>query len=199
MITQTDYFGHWGYAFLALGMFYLSHKEKVGWAFRFFGEAIWVILGYTMGMTSIWMWGLLFMVIDLIGFIRWQEAEKLANPGLCMHGNEGECPECLGTRVEYKGKFSPVFCAMNGVQHSTSEDCSYCRDYTEDFTPDCTGEEHQPYCREYKKVKVNGKNKTKQRKSKSKKAATKSRKAPNRKARVRGRRHSKSSNGKSRR
>lgn len=78
-MTEVDFFGHWGYFFIAMGMWAISKREHMGWAMRLFGEGIWVWLGFKMGMTSITMWGLLFMAIDVSGFFSWKreaDAEK---------------------------------------------------------------------------------------------------------------------------
>ena len=167
MLTQPDFFGHWGYAFIALGMLYLSFNDRVGWLFRFFGEALWVVVGFWTGMTSIWMWGLLFLVLDWNGYRSWKKQDE--------------------TPAEPLNDF-----------------------WSEDFSPDCDGEKHQPYCRDYvpddegywmaagdpvelpvaKKRKTNGKGKAKRnsapkRKSERARVATKRRSASNRKSKPR--------------
>lgn len=74
-MTEIDFFGHWGYFFLAAGLYYVGCREKIGWLFRFFGEAIWVVLGVWLGLTSIWMWGLGFMAIDYYNYKKWCDEE----------------------------------------------------------------------------------------------------------------------------
>ena len=66
-----DIAGHFGYAFIALGMFLIAHKSAWGFASRFTGEVIWLVVGWLMQMSSIWTWGVLFLVIDAYGFIKW--------------------------------------------------------------------------------------------------------------------------------
>lgn len=73
---MIDLAGHVAYLFVAVGMFLLSKKSKWGWVCRFTGEIGWVIIGLIMGMTSIWMWGLLFMALDFNGFHAWRRMEK---------------------------------------------------------------------------------------------------------------------------
>ena len=70
-MSPEDFFGHIGYILLACGMWSLSQNNKWGWVFRILGEFIWVIIGVFMEMTSIWMWGLVFMGIDVRGFYKW--------------------------------------------------------------------------------------------------------------------------------
>lgn len=62
-----DAVGHAGYAFLAVGMWMLSGGRRGGWLFRFVGESIWVGVGVWLELSSIWSWGVVFMLIDLRG------------------------------------------------------------------------------------------------------------------------------------
>lgn len=68
-----DLLGHVGHGFIALGMFLVYKKSAWGWASRFTGESIWMILGLMMGMTSIWSWGMGFMILDVVAFRKWRE------------------------------------------------------------------------------------------------------------------------------
>ena len=72
-MSFTDVYGHIGYLYIALGMWLLSKKDIVGWIYRFLGELIWIIIGFHIQMTSIWLWGIVFMVIDLTGFFKWRK------------------------------------------------------------------------------------------------------------------------------
>ena len=67
-----DIAGHFGYAFIALGMFLIAQKSAWGFALRFTGEVIWLGVGLALGMSSIWTWGILFLFIDGYGFIKWR-------------------------------------------------------------------------------------------------------------------------------
>lgn len=71
-----DLFGHVGYVFILYGLWLLTQGRKFGWGMRFVGEAIWVILGFALGMSSIWMWGLVFMSMDIVGYYRWSTKEN---------------------------------------------------------------------------------------------------------------------------
>lgn len=75
-MKELDWFGHWGYAFILVGQYYVGCKEPMGWLFRFFGEALWIIIGVILGMSSIWVWGCIFMALDLHNFEKWQAEEK---------------------------------------------------------------------------------------------------------------------------
>jgi hypothetical protein len=70
-MTDLDFIGHIGYAFIFIGMLFLASQSIWGWAFRFVGEIIWVGLGVALGLTSIWAWGFLFMCIDSMAFVNW--------------------------------------------------------------------------------------------------------------------------------
>jgi hypothetical protein len=52
-------------------MYLLSQHERFGWVCRFLGELIWVAIGIYLGMTSIWIWGFIFMLIDLRGYMNY--------------------------------------------------------------------------------------------------------------------------------
>lgn len=68
---MLDLMGHMFYLCILVGMLLLSKKIRYGWILRFWGELGWVIIGISMGMSSIYIWGLIFMGIDLYGFLRW--------------------------------------------------------------------------------------------------------------------------------
>lgn len=70
-MTDADLWGHAGYISIFLGMLLLTRRNVWGWAFRFLGELIWVGVGAALGMTSIWLWGVIFMGIDAWGFGTW--------------------------------------------------------------------------------------------------------------------------------
>lgn len=173
-MTKVDFFGHWFYFFLFVGMLLLQTKDYRGWAFRFAGELGWIGIGFVMGMSSIWAWGFAFLAVDVLGYFKWQkEQQELAD---------------LEREQEEWTKFGAE--SLDEI-------------FPEDFTPDCTATEHQSFCREYvkqefEKVKANGKDKTKQRKSEGKKMAAARRRTTNGKVRVGRGRRSKPTNGKRR-
>jgi hypothetical protein len=71
-VTDVDIAGHFAYASLFAGQLLLTRKNRYGWALRFVGEAGWLAIGLYMGMSSIWSWGALFLIIDCVGFYRWR-------------------------------------------------------------------------------------------------------------------------------
>lgn len=70
-MNPHDIAGHFSYAWLAFGMYLLTKGNKWGWPARLVGEISWVFVGLSMGMSSIWMWGLLFVALDLRGLYKW--------------------------------------------------------------------------------------------------------------------------------
>lgn len=75
-MSELDWFGHWGYAFILVGQYYVGCKEPMGWLFRFFGEALWIIIGAMLGMSSIWVWGFIFMALDVHNYGKWRDEER---------------------------------------------------------------------------------------------------------------------------
>jgi hypothetical protein len=72
-MLEYDLLGHVFYFLLAVGMYLLAGKNGCGWLFRLVGELGWVYIGVVTGMTSIWMWGLAFVILDLKGYASWKE------------------------------------------------------------------------------------------------------------------------------
>lgn len=69
---MLDLIGHIGYALLFIGIILIGRKRIEGWIFRFIGEAIWIILGIKLGLTSIWMWGAVFLIVECYNYYRWK-------------------------------------------------------------------------------------------------------------------------------
>ena len=69
---MVDVLGHIGYASIALGMYLVTLKNSWGFAFRFVGEVIWLVIGLLLGMSSLLIWGVIFMGIDIYGFVKWR-------------------------------------------------------------------------------------------------------------------------------
>lgn len=69
MTDLLDAFGHVGYTLLGIGMLLIAQGKALGWAFRLAGELIWLVIGLYLNMSSMWIWGGLFLVIDLFGLV----------------------------------------------------------------------------------------------------------------------------------
>jgi len=74
-MTEYDVAGHLYYILIFIGMLLIAAKERLGWFFRFMGELGWIGLGFQMGMTSIWAWGIVFAAIDAYAFWKWSKSE----------------------------------------------------------------------------------------------------------------------------
>ena len=74
-MTALDTLGHFAYLWILIGMVLLTGKHSIGWLIRLVGELLWVGIGILMGMSSIWFWGIVFMSIDLHGWLKWRRSE----------------------------------------------------------------------------------------------------------------------------
>lgn len=75
-MSKVDWFGHWFYFFLFVGMLLIQAKDFRGWLFRFAGEVGWIGIGFIMGMTSIWAWGFAFLAVDVMGYLKWKKEHR---------------------------------------------------------------------------------------------------------------------------
>lgn len=181
MMTKVDFFGHFFYASLFLGMLLLSAKDFRGWAFRFAGEVGWIGIGLVMGMSSIVVWGLAFMVVDVLGYLQWKaEHETLA------------MEERLESREEQKRPLPPaeLVGALQDVVHTNIGMSRPAKSVKvkKNVKKKLPRRIHTATSKPKAKAKRNPPGK---RKAKGKKVATGNRKAPNRKVRAGGRRSSK--------
>lgn len=72
-MTEIDFFGHCFYAFMALGTWYLGKRDINGWWLRMFGNAGWIVLGFWLGLSSIWLWEILFLFLALRAYFEWKQ------------------------------------------------------------------------------------------------------------------------------
>lgn len=75
-MTTIDFIGHVGYALLVVGMILVARKKTMGWLFRLTGEFIWAGLGLKLGLTSIWFWGVIFIMIDILAYCHWRISDE---------------------------------------------------------------------------------------------------------------------------
>lgn len=68
---NLDALGHIGYLLIFVGMCMLGARNKYGWGLRLLGDSVWCGVGVALGMTSIWIWSLLFMTNDVLSYRRW--------------------------------------------------------------------------------------------------------------------------------
>ena len=76
---MIDFFGHLAYASIMVGMFLLARRNAYGWVARLLGDAGWVAIGFALGMSSIILWGFVFIVLDVTGWLEWRE-KKILHP-----------------------------------------------------------------------------------------------------------------------
>ena len=74
-MEATDLIGHLFYAIILAGNRFLARQSIIGWPLRFVGEFGWVAIGFYIGMTSIWTWGLIFAGYDLYGYYSWKKIQ----------------------------------------------------------------------------------------------------------------------------
>jgi len=71
-----DLLGHVFYVLIFWGTNQVAKKRKSGWVLRFIGEAGWAALGVALGLTSIWVWGMVFLANDAYGYLIWKQTEE---------------------------------------------------------------------------------------------------------------------------
>lgn len=71
-----DLWGHIAYLFIGLGMFLIGRRKIYGWPIKAVGDVIWLILGFKLGMSSIWLWELVFLSTTAYGYWQWCQAGK---------------------------------------------------------------------------------------------------------------------------
>jgi len=77
----TDLLGHIGYVVLLVGLVLIGQRKTIGWPIKMVGELIWVGIGFVMGMTSIWLWGLSFTALSLVTWRKWKcDSSKTESP-----------------------------------------------------------------------------------------------------------------------
>lgn len=76
---MLDFFGHIFYFCVLAGTYMIGRKNKWGWLVRSAGEAGWIIIGFILGMSSIWLWGFGFLAMEFWNFYKWcQDENKLS-------------------------------------------------------------------------------------------------------------------------
>ena len=75
-METIDALGHVGYAAIVVGHAMLARwRSPWGFVLRIVGELVWLGLGVALGLTSVWFWSGMFVVIDAAGFARWRGEE----------------------------------------------------------------------------------------------------------------------------
>lgn len=69
-MTWADLAGHLAYVFLFIGQMMIADGDRQGWQLRFVGEVVWIGIGAYIGLSSVVIWGLIFLGVDLYGALR---------------------------------------------------------------------------------------------------------------------------------
>lgn len=72
---MIDAFGYLFYAFLMLGTYLIGQRYPGGWQLRFIGDIGWALLGFWMGVSSIVVFGILFSILDVKGYVAWKRGQ----------------------------------------------------------------------------------------------------------------------------
>jgi hypothetical protein len=73
-----DALGHVGYLLITAGMLAIGHNKMSGWLLRLAGESIWLAIGFMTELSSIWFWGIIFILIDIKMFMLWRKKKLIA-------------------------------------------------------------------------------------------------------------------------
>lgn len=65
--------GHIAYALVACGTLAVARGRWWGWMLRAWGDALWILLGFKLGLTSIWGWEIVFISQDLYALYLWRK------------------------------------------------------------------------------------------------------------------------------
>jgi hypothetical protein len=69
---MIDLVGHIGYALIFFGTIIVGRRNKIGWILRFLGESIWLCLGIVLQLTSIYIWGIVFIFLEVFNYMKWR-------------------------------------------------------------------------------------------------------------------------------
>lgn len=73
MLTPEDMAGHFAYALLVVGNWLIGSKNIWGFAFYIVANAIWLGIGVYIGMTSIWLWEIVFLALAVRNVLSWRK------------------------------------------------------------------------------------------------------------------------------
>jgi len=72
-----DVAGHVGYALLVWSQVLIGNRNPAGWAVYFVANAIWLGIGWTIGMSSIWFWEIIFLGLAVRNYLKWRQGSGL--------------------------------------------------------------------------------------------------------------------------
>ncbi len=71
-----DFIGHFAYLLSVIGTVYVSKKDKYGFLARAISDTIWCFIGLYLNLSSIFIWSIVFIIIDLRAFKLWINENK---------------------------------------------------------------------------------------------------------------------------
>ncbi len=71
-MTTTDLFGYLSYALIIIGLWLIGKQHRWGWFIKGIGDFGWVCVGYQVGLSSIWLPEVAFVVMDGYYFYKWR-------------------------------------------------------------------------------------------------------------------------------
>ena len=72
----VDFIGHFAYLLAVIGTIYVSKKDKNGFLARVISDAIWCVIGLYLNLSSIFLWSIVFLVVDIRAYRKWVDESK---------------------------------------------------------------------------------------------------------------------------
>jgi len=72
----VDAIGHFAYLLAVIGTVYVSKKDKNGFLARIISDSIWCLIGLYLSLSSIFIWSIVFLIVDLRAYKKWMNEEK---------------------------------------------------------------------------------------------------------------------------
>jgi len=76
-MVNPDLVGHIGYFSIIAGTMLVAWKDIRGWWPRMFGDVIVATMGVMLGVSSIWLWGSVFLLLDIYGYRKWKKEKAI--------------------------------------------------------------------------------------------------------------------------
>ena len=72
-MTTEDILGHVAYALLVVGNWMIGNKQIWGFSFYLVANLMWLGIGWKIGMTSIWLWEIVFLGLAIRNIWKWRQ------------------------------------------------------------------------------------------------------------------------------
>lgn len=69
---MIDLVGHLACASVLTGSLLVAKRRRLGWLIRALGDFTWVLIGWELGLSSVWLWESLSVMMDAYGWWRWR-------------------------------------------------------------------------------------------------------------------------------